>query len=175
MPFTIIRQDITKMKVDAIVNAANTELLMGGGVCGAIFQAAGARKLQEACDKAAPIRTGEAAITPGFALPARYVIHAAGPIYRQWSPKESERLLRSAYTESLNLAVKYQCESIAFPLISSGIYGYPKEEALKVAVDAIKNFLADHDLDVYLVIFDQALFEASEKLLGTVKSDRDRI
>ena len=104
-----------------------------------------------------------------------YVIHAAGPIYRQWSPKESERLLRSAYTESLNLAVKNQCESIAFPLISSGIYGYPKEEALKVAVDAIKNFLADHDLDVYLVIFDQALFEVSEKLLGAVESDRDRI
>ena len=173
MPFTIIRQDITKMKVDAIVNAANTELLMGGGVCGAIFQAAGAQKLQKACDKVAPIRTGEAAITPGFDLPARFVIHAAGPIYCQWSPKESERLLRSAYTESLKLAVKNRCESIAFPLISSGIYGYPKEDALKVAVDAIKDFLGDHDLDVYLVIFDQALFAASEKLLSAVKGDID--
>ena len=102
MPFTIIRQDITKMKVDAIVNAANTSLAMGGGVCGAIFFAAGADKLQKACRKLSPIKTGEAVITPGFALPAKYVIHTAGPVYRQEKPEESEKLLRLSYTNSLS-------------------------------------------------------------------------
>ncbi len=170
MPFTIVRQDITKMKVDAIVNAANTDLAMGGGVCGAIFNAAGSVKLQEACDKVSPIKTGGAAITPGFKLPAKYVIHAAGPIYHQWNAEENEKLLRSAYTESLKLAAKNKCGSIAFPLISSGIYGYPKEEALQVAVAAIKDFLAENDMDVYLVIFDRASFTVSEKLMGAVES-----
>lgn len=166
MPFNIVRQDITKMEVDAIVNAANTDLLMGGGVCGAIFKAAGARKLQEACNKVAPIKTGGAAITPGFELPAKYVIHAAGPVYRQWNKEQNEEFLRSAYTESLNLALKYKCESIAFPLISSGIYGYPKEEAFETAVSAIKDFLLQHDMDVYLVLFDKASFEVGRKLMG---------
>ena len=104
MPFTIIRQDITKMKVDAIVNAANTDLQMGGGVCGAIFRAAGTEKLQAACRKAAPIKTGGAAVTPGFALPAKYVIHAAGPVHCHWNKEQAKCLLRSAYTESLRLA-----------------------------------------------------------------------
>lgn len=170
MPFTIVRQDITKMNVDAIVNAANTQLQMGGGVCGAIFKSAGAVKLQAACDKLAPIETGEAVITPGFALPAKYVIHAAGPVYRRHSPEQNEKLLRSAYISSLQLAVKSHCESIAFPLISSGIYGYPKEEALRVATSAIKDFLAGHDMDVYLAVFDKASFVLSEKLLGEVSS-----
>lgn len=170
MPFTIVRQDITKMRVDAIVNAANTDLRMGGGVCGAIFNAAGQTKLKEACNKVSPIKTGGAAITPGFKLPAKYVIHAAGPIYRQWNAEDNEKLLRSAYMESLKLAAGNGCGSIAFPLISSGIYGYPKEEALQVAVAAIKDFLAEHDMDVYLVIFDRASFAVSEKLLGDVES-----
>ena len=170
MPFTIIRQDITRMQVDAIVNAANTDLAMGGGVCGAIFRAAGPARLQAACDKVAPIKTGEAAITPGFHLPAKFVIHAVGPVYSRQNPGQSEQLLRSAYTESLKLAQKHQCESIAFPLISSGIYGYPKDEALQVATAAIKNFLADHDMDVYLVIFDRAAFALSKDLLGAVES-----
>ena len=170
MPFTIVRQDITKMQVDAIVNAANTDLRMGGGVCGAIFNTAGQTKLKEACAKVSPIKTGGAAITPGFKLPAKYVIHAAGPIYHQWNAEENERLLRSAYTESLKLAAGNGCGSIAFPLISSGIYGYPKEEALQVAVAAIKDFLAEHDMDVYLVIFDRASFVVGEKLLGAVES-----
>lgn len=170
MPFTIIRQDITRMQVDAIVNAANTDLAMGGGVCGVIFKAAGPAELQAACDKVAPIKTGGAAITPGFNLPAKFVIHAAGPVYRHWNAKQNEQLLRSAYTESLKLAHKYQCESIAFPLISSGIYGYPKDEALRVATAAIKDFLADHDMDVYLVIFDRVAFAVSEELLGAVES-----
>lgn len=170
MPFTIVRQDITKMQVDAIVNAANTDLAMGGGVCGAIFKAAGSVKLQEACDKISPIKTGGAALTSGFKLPAKYVIHAAGPIYRQWNAEDNEKLLRSAYMESLKLAAENGCVSIAFPLISSGIYGYPKEEALQVAVATIKDFLAEHDMDVYLVIFDRASFSVSEKLLGAVES-----
>lgn len=170
MPFTIVRQDITKMQVDAIVNAANTDLIMGGGVCGAIFKAAGADALQAACDKAAPIKTGGAAITSGFDLPAKYVIHAAGPVYHQWNVEQNEQLLRSAYIESLNLALQNKCESIAFPLISSGIYGYPKREALQVATSAIKDFLIQHDMNVFLVIFDKQAFAVSEELLGEVES-----
>lgn len=170
MPFTIIRQDITRMQVDAIVNAANTQLAMGGGVCGAIFRAAGPARLQAACDKVSPIRTGEAVITSGFDLPAKYVIHAAGPVYQQWNPAESARLLRRAYLSSLYLAETNHCASIAFPLISSGIYGYPKDQALEVAVSAIREFLADHDMDVYLVIFDRVSFAVGKELLGAVES-----
>lgn len=170
MPFTIVRQDITKMKTDAIVNAANTELKMGGGVCGAIFKEAGEDELQEACHTLSPIKTGEAVITPGFALPARYIIHAAGPVYAPSSPNESEKLLRAAYQNSLNLAKDYNCKSIAFPLISSGIYGYPKDEALRVATAAIKDFLDSHDMDIYLTVFDKDAFMVSEKLLGEVAS-----
>lgn len=170
MPFTIIRNDITKMNVDAIVNAANTDLLMGGGVCGAIFNGAGIKELQLACNELAPIKTGEAVITPGFGLPAKYVIHAVGPIYSQWEPRQSEEYLYRAYYCALRLAVKNQCESIAFPLISSGIYGYPKGEALKVATRAIKDFLKTDDLEVYLVVFDKSALKVSEELLGEVAS-----
>ena len=170
MPFTIVRQDITKMKVDAIVNAANTGLQMGGGVCGAIFKAAGAAQLQAVCAKLAPIMTGEAVITPGFNLPAKYVIHAAGPVYREWNKEQNEQLLRAAYMNSLKIAVENKCESIAFPLISSGIYGYPKEEALKVAITAIKDFLKDNAIDVTLVLFDESTFIIGRELLGTAES-----
>ena len=174
MPFTIVRQDITKMQVDAIVNAANTELQMGGGVCGAIFHAAGKRQLQEACNKVAPIKTGQAAITPGFDLPAKYVIHAAGPVYSAWHKRRCREQLRSAYIESMKLAVENSCESIAFPLISSGIYGYPKDEALEVARQAIEDFLQQHDLEVYLAVFDKSSFLISEALLGKVESYIDQ-
>ncbi len=170
MPFTIVRQDITRMPVDAIVNAANTALAMGGGVCGAIFRAAGPARLQAACDRVSPIQTGGAAITPGFGLPAKFVIHAAGPVYSRKNDEECERLLRSAYTESLKLALANGCASISFPLISSGIYGYPKDKALRVAVDAIRDFLNDHDMDVYLTVFDRASFAVSKELLGAVES-----
>ncbi|MDR0861392.1 MAG: macro domain-containing protein, partial [Oscillospiraceae bacterium] len=170
MPFKIIRNDITKLRVDAIVNAANTDLAMGGGVCGAIFKAAGATQLQAACDKLAPIKTGEAVITPGFGLSAKFVIHAAGPVYRHWNAAQNEELLRAAYTNSLKRAVENECESVAFPLISSGVYGYPKADALAVANATIRDFLADNDLDVSLVVYDRAAFEVSEKLLGAVAS-----
>lgn len=174
MPLSIVRQDITKMNVDAIVNAANTDLKMGGGVCGAIFRAAGERELQAACDRVAPIKTGEAAITPGFALPAKYVIHAAGPVYSVWHKRQCREQLRSAYINSLRLAEENGCESIAFPLISSGIYGYPKDEALEVARSAIEEYLRDHDMEVYLAVFDQSSFRISKALLGDVESYIDQ-
>lgn len=169
MPFTIVRQDITKMKVDAIVNAANTALQMGGGVCGAIFQAAGATELKAACNKLAPIQTGEAVITPGFQLTAKHIIHTAGPVYTDGKHGE-EGLLRACYINSLKRAWENGCKSIAFPLISSGIYGYPKAEALRVATAAIQSFLNTQEMDVSLVVFDKAAFEVSEKLLGEVAS-----
>ncbi len=169
MPFTILRQDITQMKVDAIVNAANNALQMGGGVCGAIFKAAGAQKLQAACSRLAPIQTGEAVITPGFGLAAKHIIHTAGPIYANGQQGE-EALLRACYTNSLKRALENRCESVAFPLIASGIYGYPKAEALRVATAAIQDFLNTHDMNVFLVVFDKAAFEVSEELMGQVAS-----
>lgn len=170
MSFTIVRQDITKMKVDAIVNAANTDLQMGGGVCGAIFNAAGITQLRVACGKLAPIKTGEAVITPGFNLSAKYVIHAVGPVYCHWNKEQNEQYLHAAYMNSLKCAIENKCDSVAFPLISSGIYGYPKDEALRVATSAIRNFIADHDIAVTLVVFDKSAFTVSRQLLGAVES-----
>jgi O-acetyl-ADP-ribose deacetylase (regulator of RNase III) len=167
MPLTIVRQDVTKMRADAIVNAANTALQMGGGVCGAIFKAAGAQELQTACNKLAPIQTGEAVITPGFKLPAKFVIHTAGPVYRDGNRGE-EQFLRSCYLNALKIAAENSCASIAFPLISSGIYGYPKADALRVATAAIRDFLRENDIDVSLVVFDKAAFAVSRELLGEV-------
>ena len=169
MPFRIVRNDITKLKVDAIINAANTSLKMGGGVCGAIFAAAGAKRLQNACNHLAPINTGEAVITQGFALPAKFIIHTAGPVYQDGNQGE-EDLLRACYMNSLELATKNGCESIAFPLISSGIYGYPKAEALRVATAAIRDYIGEHDIDVSLVVFDKSAFEICRELLGAVES-----
>jgi O-acetyl-ADP-ribose deacetylase (regulator of RNase III) len=171
MPFNIIRNDITKMRVDAIVNAANTSLREGGGVCGAIFKAAGASKLKTACDQLAPIQTGEAVVTPGFDLPAKFIIHTAGPVYHDGNHQEEE-LLRACYLNSMKRAVENKCESIAFPLISSGIYGYPKAEAIRVATEAIRDFLNlnQKDIDVTLVVFDKSAFAVSEHLLSQVSS-----
>ena len=159
MPLKIFSADITRLEVDAIVNAANTQLAAGGGVCGAIFRAAGYRQLQAACDKLAPIQTGEAVITPGFNLPAKFIIHTAGPIWRGGNFGE-ENLLRSCYTNSLKLAAENNLQSVAFPLISSGIYGYPPRDALKVAVQAIKDFLAEKDLEVILTVLDKSLLDS---------------
>ena len=170
MPLQIVRQDIIKMNVDAIVNAANTQLAMGGGVCGAIFKAAGAKELQDACNKIGSSQTGQAVITPGFHLPCKYVIHAAGPVYHLSQAELCKSQLYSAYTESLKLAQQNECESIAFPLISSGIYGYPKEEALNVALSAIHSFLEDNEMNVYLIVFDKSAFSVSKQLLGKVES-----
>lgn len=173
MPLIIIRNDITKLEVDAIVNCANTELQMGGGVCGAIFKASGAAKLRAACDRLAPIKTSSAVITPGFKLPANHIIHTAGPVYKDGCHGEAE-LLRACYTNSLELALRNECETIAFPLISSGIYGYPKEEALRIATSAIQSFLESHDMDIYLTVFDKEAFSISKQLLGGVESYIDQ-
>ena len=153
MGFEIIKGDITRQKVDAIVNAANTRLLAGGGVCGAIFRAAGYDQLQAACDRVSPIRTGEAVSTPAFRLDAKIIIHTAGPIWQGGGSNEVE-LLKSCYTNSLALAKEQGCRSIAFPLISSGIYGVPFDVARDCAKSAIEKFLAtDDSLMVYLVLF----------------------
>lgn len=157
------------MKVDVIVNAANTELKMGGGVCGVIFKAAGAAQLQTACDRLGPIQTGEAVITPGFLLPAKFIIHTAGPVYQDGAHNEAG-LLEDCYRNSLDLALANGCTSIAFPLISSGIYGFPKQAALQIAVATIETFLSEHDLDVYLAVFDKEALLISEQLLGEVTS-----
>ena len=169
MPLAIIRNDLTKMNVDAIVNAANSNLQAGGGVCGAIFSAAGADRLQRACSKLSPIRTGEAVITKGFSLPAKYIIHAVGPVYSGGDQNE-EALLASCYNNALKIAASRGCRSIAFPLISSGIYGYPKDEALAVATRAIGGWLMENEMDVSLVVFDKAAFALSSKLHGDVRA-----
>lgn len=168
MPFLLIRNDITKVQADAIVNTANTELLEGSGASRAIYLAAGEEKLQKACRKIGHCDLGKAVITEGFDLPARYIIHAAGPVWRNGASGEEE-ILYSAYMESMKLAKKRGLSSIAFPLISSGYYGYPKERALKTAVSAISDFLTEHEMLVYLVIYDDTSFAVSKKLFESIE------
>lgn len=168
MPMKIIRNDITTMPVDAVVNAANTALKMGGGVCGAIFSAAGTQDLQEECSSIGGCDVGQAVITSGYNLPAKYIVHTVGPIWKGGSCNEG-KLLHDCYINSLSLALKKKCKSIAFPLISSGIYGYPKELALQIAVSAISEFLTGQDIMVYLVVYDKKSFNIGEKLFCAIE------
>lgn len=168
MPMKIIRNDITKISVDAIVNAANTALKMGGGVCGAIFSAAGAKELQEECDRIGKCNVGEAVITSGYRLSAKYIIHTVGTIWEGGGSNEAN-LLHNCYSNSLDLAWKKKCKSIAFPLISSGIYGYPKDQALQIAISSIGEFLVNHDMMAYLVVYDKKSFVVSEKLFSAIE------
>ncbi|MCD7828107.1 MAG: macro domain-containing protein [Clostridiales bacterium] len=167
MPLHIVRNDITKMKVDAIVNAASASLLGGGGVDGSIHTAAGPGLLAE-CRTLGGCRAGSAKITGAYNLPCKYVIHAVGPRYMYGKSGERE-LLASCYRVSLELAKKYHCETVAFPLISSGDYGYPKAEALRIAVDTIGAFLLQNDMTVYIVIFDKKSYKISEKLFSDIE------
>lgn len=170
MPFQIIHNDITKMHTDAIVNAANSYLQQGGGVCGAIFDAAGAELLEKECDEIGSCPVGHAVITKGYHLPATYIIHAVGPIYNG-GKQEEDKLLAMAYRNSLELAKKYNLTSISFPLISSGIYGYPKAEALQIAISTISEFLLNNDMDIYLVVFDHKAISLSEKLFKEINAE----
>ena len=159
-----IRQiGITELDADVIVNAANSQLLAGGGVCGAIFREAGHGKLTEACSEIGCCKTGEAVITPGFNLKAKYIIHAVGPVWNGGNCNEAE-LLYSAYEKSLILAKENGCHSIGFPVISSGIYGYPKKEAWQIAIEACNDFINGNSDYLILIIF--AVLSDSSKEMG---------
>lgn len=168
MPFTVIRRDITKAETDAVVNAANTSLLGGGGVDGAIHKAAGPNLLKE-CQRIGGCPVGEARVTHGYQMPCKYIIHTVGPIWREGG-KEKEEQLYSCYKNSLNLAEIKGCKSVAFPLISAGAYGCPKEKAISIAQKAIRDYLSNHDMDVYLVLFDKSAVNVSQKLKLEVQS-----
>ena len=166
MPLQIIRQDITKMKVDAIVNTTNEEMVGYSGVDLAVHEGAGP-ELDKECASLAPLGLGTAKITGGYNLDAKYIIHTSGPVWQGGFAGESI-ILKSCYIESLKLAVANGCQSVAFPLISSGAYGYPKDQVLKFAIQVITEFLFDHELTVYICVFDRTSYEFSRRLFAEI-------
>ena len=156
MSVTFIRGDITKLKVDAIVNAANNELRGGGGVDGAIHEAAGTEQLHAFCKTLGGCPTGEAKLSPGFKLPAKYIIHTVGPVW-QGGASHEKTLLTSCYLRSLELAQRNNCKTVAFPLISAGAYGYPYDDALQIAYDTCQRFLTETkaDMEIYIVLYER--------------------
>ena len=172
MPFEIVRNDITNMRVDAIVNTANPQPVIGLGVDSTVHDKAGPALL-EARQKIGCIDMGCAAITPAFHLHAKYVIHTVGPVWKGGSDGE-EAFLCNCYDNSLKLALQYDCESIAFPLISTGNYGFPKDKALQIAISAFSRFLMEHEMQIYLVVFDQKAYKLSEKLFQDVATYIDQ-
>lgn len=172
MPFEIIRNDITLMRCDAIVNSANPRPIVGLGTDSAIHRAAGP-ELLEARQKIGNIAPGMAAITPAFGLDADYVIHTVGPVWNGGSHGE-EQILRSCYDNSLRLALEHNCRSVAFPLIATNNYGFPREKALQIAVSAFSSFLMQHELLIYLVVLDRNAFRLSEKLFHSITSYIDQ-
>ena len=173
MPLKIVRNDITKMHVDAIVNATDPTLSGGGGVDGAIHRAAGPQ-LEAACKALGGCKTGEAKATGGFDLPCKYILHTVGPIWRGGAFGE-RALLTACYQNALALARARGCESVAFPLISSAAHGYPKAQALRVAVEAITEFLTENEMEVYIVVFTRDEVEVSEKLFRAVEQYIDDV
>ena len=171
MPLRILTGNLITMSTDAIVNAANSELLEGGGVCGAIFSSTHREKLTEACRQVAPCPTGKAVITPSFGLKSPHIIHAVGPIWKDGSHDEKE-LLERAYLSALELAYEKDLHSIAFPLLSCGIYGYPKEEGMTVAISTILTFLEHHEMEVYLVLLEEDLTEMATNIQLEIKKER---
>lgn len=168
MPFLMIRNDITKVAADAIVNPANRNLLQGSGTSRAIYQAAGEQELTAACEAIGRCDLGRAVCTPAFGLPAKYIFHAVCPAWHGGGFGEAEQLA-GAYHSALELAAEYHCESVAFPLLSSGNYGYPKEQAFRIAVDTITQYVMEHDLTVYLVLYDRDSLAVSRKLFASVE------
>ncbi len=166
MPLQIIRQDITKMAVDAIVNTTNEEMVGYSGVDLAIHTLAGAQ-LDKECARLVPLELGFAKITNGYNLDAKYIIHTSGPIWKGGNHGE-KAILKSCYLESLKLAKEYKCETVAFPLISSGVYGYPKDQVLRFAIDVIAEFLTENEMTVYICVYDRKSYEYSRELFAEI-------
>lgn len=169
MPFQIIRNDITQVAADAIVNSANPDPTFGAGTDAAIYHAAGAERLLEARRKIGPIPVGQAAATPAFSLPAKYIIHTVGPSWQGGDHGEREAV-RSCYQSCLSLALSLGCESIAFPLIATGVYGFPRADALRIAVSVFSDFLAEHEMQITLVVFNREAFVLSGRIFSGVKA-----
>lgn len=168
MPLLMIRNDITKMQVDAIVNPANPELRMGRGTSHAIYSAAGVTELTNACEKIGGCEVGKAVMTKGFALPAKFIIHAACPPWTDGG-EQDKVYLNNAYRSALQIAKEYGFQSMAFPLLSSGFYGWPKAEAFHLATTVISEFLLEHEMTVYLVLYDHESVEVSKKLFSKIE------